>query len=128
SHPIRETIATCLLVLRSRSMSAWPLVRSPEAAPPRRDNSTEETDRPKKRHIVRNKLRTSRVSSFNGASWRHLGGPQESGLAKKGSDDHGHGPGRREVLECMLWAGTGVLWTVTGGVPKSSLLGSAQAA
>jgi 3',5'-cyclic AMP phosphodiesterase CpdA len=28
----------------------------------------------------------------------------------------------------MLWAGTGVLWTVTGGVPKSSLIGSAQAA
>jgi 3',5'-cyclic AMP phosphodiesterase CpdA len=28
----------------------------------------------------------------------------------------------------MLWAGTGVLWTVAGGVPKSSLLGQAQAA
>jgi hypothetical protein len=49
-------------------------------------------------------------------------------MTKKGSDDHGHGLGRREVLECMLWAGTGVLWTVTGGVPKSSLIGSAQAA
>jgi 3',5'-cyclic AMP phosphodiesterase CpdA len=35
---------------------------------------------------------------------------------------------RRHVLECMLWAGTGVLWTVTGGVPSSSLLGSAVAA
>jgi hypothetical protein len=49
-------------------------------------------------------------------------------MAKKGLDDHGHGLGRREVLECMLWAGTGVLWTVAGGVPKSSLIGSAQAA
>jgi 3',5'-cyclic AMP phosphodiesterase CpdA len=38
------------------------------------------------------------------------------------------GPGRRQVLECMLWAGTGVLWTVSGGVPVSSLLGTAQAA
>jgi hypothetical protein len=35
---------------------------------------------------------------------------------------------RRGALECMLWAGGGVLWTVAGGVPKSSLLGSAQAA
>lgn len=32
-------------------------------------------------------------------------------------------PSRRAVLECMLWAGAGVLWTVSGGVPRSSLLG-----
>lgn len=37
-------------------------------------------------------------------------------------------PTRRTALECMLWAGAGVLWTVSGGVPRSSLLGSAQAA
>src|SRR5258708_29832614 len=49
-------------------------------------------------------------------------------MARKGLEDHGHVLGRREVLECMLWAGTGVLWTVAGGVPKSSLMGSAQAA
>jgi 3',5'-cyclic AMP phosphodiesterase CpdA len=35
---------------------------------------------------------------------------------------------RRGALECMLWAGTGVLWTMAGGVPASTLLGSAQAA
>jgi 3',5'-cyclic AMP phosphodiesterase CpdA len=35
---------------------------------------------------------------------------------------------RRGALECMLWAGTGVLWTVSGGVPASTLLGSAHAA
>ena len=29
------------------------------------------------------------------------------------------GPSRRKVLECMTWAGTGVLWTVAGGVPAS---------
>lgn len=29
----------------------------------------------------------------------------------------GDGVGRRKVLECMTWAGTGVLWTVAGGVP-----------
>lgn len=33
-------------------------------------------------------------------------------------------PSRRKVLECMTWAGTGVLWTFAGGVPKSlGLLG-----
>jgi 3',5'-cyclic AMP phosphodiesterase CpdA len=26
---------------------------------------------------------------------------------------------RRKVLECMTWAGTGVLWTLAGGVPAS---------
>jgi len=31
----------------------------------------------------------------------------------------GDGPTRRKVLECMSWVGTGVLWTVSGGVPHS---------
>ncbi len=35
---------------------------------------------------------------------------------------------RRGLLKCMVWAGTGVLWTVSGGVPRSSLLGVAEAA
>ena len=45
-------------------------------------------------------------------------------------DDSGSGGvTRRHALECMIWAGTGVLWTVAGGVPVSrGLLGSAQAA
>jgi 3',5'-cyclic AMP phosphodiesterase CpdA len=29
------------------------------------------------------------------------------------------GPTRRKVLECMTWAGTGVLWAISGGVPHS---------
>jgi 3',5'-cyclic AMP phosphodiesterase CpdA len=29
------------------------------------------------------------------------------------------GPSRRKVLECMTWAGTGLLWTVAGGIPRS---------
>jgi 3',5'-cyclic-AMP phosphodiesterase len=33
--------------------------------------------------------------------------------------DHDDHPTRRKVLECMTWAGTGVLWTVAGGVPAS---------
>ncbi len=34
-------------------------------------------------------------------------------------DDHGDGLSRRKVLECMTWAGTGLLWTVSGGVPRT---------
>jgi hypothetical protein len=34
-------------------------------------------------------------------------------------DSHGEGTTRRKVLECMTWAGTGLLWTVSGGVPRS---------
>jgi 3',5'-cyclic AMP phosphodiesterase CpdA len=42
---------------------------------------------------------------------------------------HENDVNRRHALECMIWAGTGVLWTIAGGVPKSvSLLGDAQAA
>jgi 3',5'-cyclic AMP phosphodiesterase CpdA len=47
------------------------------------------------------------------------------------NDNTNKGIDRRGALECMLWAGTGVLWTLNGGVPKSSqLLGieTAQAA
>ena len=48
------------------------------------------------------------------------------------SRNHNHdgdGVSRRKVLECMTWAGTGVLWTLAGGVPQSlGIVGSAQAA
>src|SRR5262249_31938998 len=35
---------------------------------------------------------------------------------------------RRGLLACMAWAGAGLLWTVSGGVPRSLLLGEAAAA
>jgi 3',5'-cyclic AMP phosphodiesterase CpdA len=39
------------------------------------------------------------------------------------------GVSRRKILECMTWAGTGVLWTVAGGVPHSvGIIGEVQAA
>ena len=38
------------------------------------------------------------------------------------------GQTRRGLLECMAWAGAGVLWTVSGGVPHGRLMGSAEAA
>jgi 3',5'-cyclic AMP phosphodiesterase CpdA len=44
-------------------------------------------------------------------------------------DQQGDGVSRRKVLECMTWAGTGVLWTIAGGVPRSlGLAGEALAA
>ena len=43
-------------------------------------------------------------------------------------DDLAGSPDRRQTLKCMLWAGTGVVWTVAGGVPASRLIGSAKAA
>ena len=35
---------------------------------------------------------------------------------------------RRGFLNCMAWAGTGLLWTMSGGVPKSGLLGAQKPA
>jgi 3',5'-cyclic AMP phosphodiesterase CpdA len=46
-----------------------------------------------------------------------------------GNANEGGGTSRRKVLECMTWVGTGVLWTVSGGVPHSlGLMGEAAAA
>ena len=38
-------------------------------------------------------------------------------------NSNGDGVDRRGFLECMAWAGTGVLWTMQGGVLSSRLLG-----
>lgn len=49
-------------------------------------------------------------------------------MSEKGANN---GIDRRGALECMVWAGTGILWTLTGGVPKTSHIlgfGAAQAA
>jgi 3',5'-cyclic AMP phosphodiesterase CpdA len=43
--------------------------------------------------------------------------------------DNRNGVSRRKILECMTWAGTGVLWTVGGGMPRSlGIIGEATAA
>jgi 3',5'-cyclic AMP phosphodiesterase CpdA len=42
--------------------------------------------------------------------------------------DMTQGPDRRRFLECMGWAGTGVLWTVSGGLASSLTLEAASAA
>src|ERR1700730_116891 len=38
------------------------------------------------------------------------------------------GTSRRGVLKCLAWAGTGIVWTVSGGVPHALGLGEAFAA
>ena len=38
--------------------------------------------------------------------------------------DTGDGIDRRGMLECMAWVGTGLLWSINGGVPMSRLLGA----
>jgi hypothetical protein len=35
----------------------------------------------------------------------------------------GDGIDRRDLLKCMAWVGTGLLWTVSGGVPSGRLFG-----
>jgi 3',5'-cyclic AMP phosphodiesterase CpdA len=47
------------------------------------------------------------------------------------SSDSNNEPGdmqRRGFLKCMTWAGTAMVWTVAGGLPRSRLIGSAEAA
>jgi Icc protein len=44
-------------------------------------------------------------------------------------EPRGSGIDRRGLLKCMAWAGTGVLWTVSGGVPRTvGLIGEVAAA
>jgi Icc protein len=38
------------------------------------------------------------------------------------------GTNRRTLLKCMAWAGTGIVWTVSGGVPRMLAMGEALAA
>jgi len=40
-------------------------------------------------------------------------------MAKSKASDRDGSVNRRQVLECMTWAGTGVLWTIAGGIPRS---------
>jgi 3',5'-cyclic AMP phosphodiesterase CpdA len=40
-------------------------------------------------------------------------------MSESRKDAGGSALSRRKVLECMTWAGTGVLWTISGGVPRS---------
>src|SRR5882757_6634259 len=53
---------------------------------------------------------------------------------KSNNNEHGHitdgassdGVDRRGFLQCMAWAGAGLVWTFSGGVPVSRLFGAGQ--
>jgi hypothetical protein len=51
----------------------------------------------------------------------------QDGAAEAATDARGAKDGidRRNFLGCMAWAGTGLLWTLAGGVPRSRLLAQA---
>jgi 3',5'-cyclic-AMP phosphodiesterase len=48
--------------------------------------------------------------------------------AKQAESAAGDGVDRRNFLSCMAWAGTGLLWTMAGGVPMSRLFAATGAA
>ncbi len=50
------------------------------------------------------------------------GEPVGTGRSEEAAGD---GIDRRKFLSCMAWAGTGLLWTMTGGVPTSKLFAAA---
>ena len=55
--------------------------------------------------------------------------PKTRDSADAAPETEASGLSRRGALKCMVWAGTGILWTLSGGVPKSlGLLGDALAA
>jgi Icc protein len=39
-----------------------------------------------------------------------------------------HNPDRRGFLKCMTWAGSAMVWTVAGGIPRAHVIGQAEAA
>ncbi|MBN8927335.1 MAG: metallophosphoesterase [Rhodospirillales bacterium 69-11] len=43
-------------------------------------------------------------------------------------DERRPDPARRQVLRCMSWAGTAMIWTVAGGIPRARLVDRAEAA
>jgi len=43
----------------------------------------------------------------------------EIGLKDDNRQEINHEVSRRKVLQCMTWAGTGVLWAISGGIPRS---------
>ncbi len=57
---------------------------------------------------------------YNGTRAQRLpqSGEQETDESQQG---HSDGIDRRNFLSCMAWAGTGLLWSMVGGVPKSTI-------
>jgi 3',5'-cyclic-AMP phosphodiesterase len=60
-------------------------------------------------------------TTAGGADLPAANGPEGSGSGSDGID-------RRGFLNCMAWAGTGLIWTMVGGVPTSKLFAANGAA
>jgi 3',5'-cyclic-AMP phosphodiesterase len=44
------------------------------------------------------------------------------------ASNENRGVDRRQALKCMVWGGTGLVWTLSGGIPAAKIIGEAQAA
>src|SRR5581483_10435573 len=53
--------------------------------------------------------------------------PRDFDPTREGAEAHAHGDevDRRGFLKCMAWAGTGLVWTLSGGILSSCTLGQA---
>jgi hypothetical protein len=77
--------------------------------------------------LLRNNPEPASVYNGNGASRPFLGANQHeinSTMNDHILHNHNHdGIDRKGFLKCMAWAGTGVIWTLSGGVLTSRVLG-----
>src|SRR6185437_13777316 len=79
--------------------------------------------------LPRTLFRSAEEPMQNNRTPSQLDAPATSDEAQLSPHDGGPGDGidRRNFLSCMAWAGTGLLWSIAGGVPVSKLV-SAKAA
>jgi Icc protein len=47
-------------------------------------------------------------------------GKMQDSIDQELQDFNDDGVDRRSFLKCMAWAGTGLVWTMNGGIPVSS--------
>ena len=56
--------------------------------------------------------------------------PRRAGLHRRapciGAEQRSDGTRGRDLLKCLAWAGTGIVWTVAGGVPRSDSTSAAR--
>ena len=80
-----------------------------------------------------NRMEQDAGARNNGDGLEPAGDGSGDQSSDRGGDRGSDGIDRRNFLGCMAWAGTGLLWSMAGGVPTSRLLaatpsGSAQSA
>jgi hypothetical protein len=86
----------------------------PDAVPLRHGAGTIPTGQEKVRE-ARNKSPPNPICPANGKCF-YQAFPEERTMSQSDREDRMN---RRKALECMTWAGTGVLWTISAGVPRS---------